>query len=356
MNAQDIVAAVSEYGVLLVFVNVLLERLGLPLPATPTLLVAGALAGSGSFPAAEGFAAAAVASTIGDSAWFALGRAFGKKVLNVLCRVALAPDSCARRTERQFDRWGVGALIVAKFIPGLSTVARPLAGSIGVSWAAFSLFNGLGTVLWAATALGTGFLLKAQIVPLLARLVTLGSIALALLGVGLLTYLVLRWRERIRFSRSLPTSRIEVDQLVHLMQGAAQPMIVDVRSRTAQQADPRQIPGAVRIDLVELALPSLHLPADRDIVLYCACPNEASAARAAGNLHALGLTRAHPLRGGLEAWLAAGQAIEYSLPGLAAGRYGTAAHDAGEQPERGPGQSAQRCSESAPPALMAHAG
>ena len=161
---------IEQYGLALVFVNVLLERAGLPLPATPTLLVCGAFAATGRLSAWSIFVVAVVACVIGDTLWYAAGRYYGRQVMKFLCRVSLSPDSCVRTTENRFERWGRLTLVLAKFVPGLSTVARPLAGAMRLPLGSFELLNGLGSVLWAGAAIGTGMLFQTQIGLLLLRL------------------------------------------------------------------------------------------------------------------------------------------------------------------------------------------
>jgi membrane protein DedA with SNARE-associated domain len=260
---------VLQHGVSFVFLNVLVEQLGIPIPAIPTLLVAGALAADGKLPFGKLLAAAFVATVAADTVWFLLGRRFGQKVLKTLCRLSLSPDSCVRQTEGLFDTYGLASLLFAKFVPGYSTVAPPLAGAAGATIPRFLLFTSGGTLLWAGTALTLGLLFHGAIERVLSFLTNLGGGALVLLGGALLLYIGLKWTQRRRFYRFLRMARIRPADLRRLMDEGRAPVIVDVRSNNARARDPRRIPGAIVVNILELDEKISHLPTDREIVLYC---------------------------------------------------------------------------------------
>lgn len=305
---------IAQYGLELVFVNVLLERAGLPLPATPTLVICGALAATGRLSAWWIFVLTMLACVIGDTLWYGAGRYYGRRVMKFLCRVSLSPDSCVRTTENRFERWGRVTLVLAKFVPGLSTVARPLAGAMRMSLGSFELLNGVGSVLWAGAAIGTGMLFQTQIGVILLRLRDLGTIAGELALVIVLVYIAYKWWERRRFNAALRLPRVSVEELRALLaQSRAAPIIVDVRSALGRQQDRRCIPGALEMGLDEISPRLAELPEDREIVFYCACPNEASAALATRKLMDRGYSRVRPLHGGLDAWAAAGYELEHRL-------------------------------------------
>src|SRR6267142_2364557 len=306
---------ITEYGLALVFANVLFEQLGLPIPAVPTLVVAGALAAEGELSPLEVFGVAFVACMIGDAVWFIAGRSYGRRVMAFLCRVSLSPDSCVRQTEFRFERWGRLALVLSKFIPGLSTIAPPLAGAMRLGWPSFLLLNSLGVVIWAGVAIGAGMAFHAQINEFIVGLEGLGTLAAEAVGVLLGGYIALKWWERRRFYRALRIARIGVDELRALAKGDKRPVVVDVRSSSARDLDPRFIPGALVMDVAEVDRRLGELPADREIVFYCTCPNEASAAQVAKKLIGLGYTKVRPLHGGLDAWIAAGYEIEHRAKG-----------------------------------------
>ncbi len=307
---QTLVDLVAQYGVALVFINVLLEQVGLPIPAVPTLIVAGAAAASGQLSTAAVFSSAVLASYIGDGLWFVGGRIYGRRVLSLLCRVSLSPDSCVRQSEFHFERWGSAVLIASKFIPGLSAVTPPLAGAMRMGWPSFIVLNGIGIALWVAIPVGAGMLFSGQIERIVATLESYGVVAIELLGAVLAAYIAFKWWERQRFYRALRLARITVEELRSLIEGGKQPVVVDVRSEVARKADARFIPGALMMGVDEIDAKLRELPKDREIVFYCTCPNEESAAHVAKRLIELGYTRVRPLAGGLDAWIAAGHQVE----------------------------------------------
>jgi len=266
---DELTALVLRHGVGFVFLNVLLEQLGIPVPAVPTLLVAGALAANGKLPFGKLLAAAFLATVAADTAWFLLGRRYGQKILKTLCKLSLSPDSCVRQTEGLFDTWGLTSLLFAKFVPGYSTVAPPLAGAAGATLPRFLAFTSAGTLIWAGTALGLGLVFHGTIDGVLAFLANLGSGAIVLLGGALALYIGLKWAQRRRFYRFLRMARIRVHDLRKLMDEGQAPLIVDVRSNNARMRDARRIPGAIVVDILELDEKIGHLPTDREIVLYC---------------------------------------------------------------------------------------
>jgi membrane protein DedA with SNARE-associated domain/rhodanese-related sulfurtransferase len=304
---------IERHGLALVFANVLLEQVGLPLPAVPTLIVCGALAAEGRISAAAVLGLAFLACAIGDGLWFLAGRFYGRRVLRFLCGISLSPDSCVRQTQTQFERWGGIALVAAKFIPGLSTVAPPLAGAMRYGWVRFTLLNSLGILVWAGVAIGAGMLFHAQVSALLARLEDLGRAAVGLVVALLCAYVAFKWWERQRLYKTLRVARITVDELRKLMGEAPKPVIVDLRAQLPGD-ERRSIPGAIVMDLAEVRDGRSGLPLDNDIVFFCDCPNEASAASAAKGLMDLGYTRVRPLLGGLDAWIAAGYELAPLLP------------------------------------------
>jgi len=307
---QEVTRLIAQYGLLLVFGNVLIEQIGLPIPAAPTLVIAGALAVEGKLSAWATFGAAFAACTIGDVAWYLAGRLYGRRVMRLLCRISLSPDSCVRQTENHFERWGGSALVLAKFVPGLSGIAPPLAGATRLPWSTFLFLNSLGVVIWAGVAIGAGMLFHAQIDHLISRMEGLGSWALATLALLLSCYVALKWWERRRLHEMLRVARITAEELNKLIEGGEKPVVVDVRSPVAREGDRRFVPGALVMDLAEVEENLERLPIEREIVFYCSCPNEASAAYVAKRLMDLGYTRVRPLHGGLDAWIAAGYEVE----------------------------------------------
>ena len=262
-------AYVARFGLRLVFINVLGEQLGLPVPAIPTLVVVGALAMERDFHAWQALALAALASIIADSIWFFLGRRHGFRILKTLCKISLSPDSCVRQTTLLFEKWGMPSLLVAKFVPGFSTVAPPMAGAIGASYLTFLLFDGGGALLWAGTAIGIGMVFHGAVDRVLEALTSMGGWALVLLGGVLALFIAWKWWQRLRFFKVLRMARIGVDELEKLIGSGESPLVLDVRTQAARHADPRRIPGARAMTFEQIGEQLADLPLNREIILYC---------------------------------------------------------------------------------------
>ncbi len=267
MNALS--RLVLRHGLTFLFLNVLLEQLGAPIPSVPTLVVAGALAAEGKLPGVAALAVAGVASLRGDAPGFALGRFHGRRILRLLCRVSLSPDACVRRTDDLFDRWGTWSLVVAKFVPGLSTVAPPIAGATGVGLGRFLLLSLAGALLWAGGALVAGALFHDAVDQILSAVAGLGARAMAVVLATLAAYVAVRWWQRRRLYKTLRMARISVDELDRLMKEGRPPLVADVRSERGRTQDPRRIPGAIALDADRLDDEIRSLPAEREIILYC---------------------------------------------------------------------------------------
>jgi membrane protein DedA with SNARE-associated domain/rhodanese-related sulfurtransferase len=308
--AHEIIALIAQYGLLLVFFNVLIEQAGVPVPAVPTLIVAGALAANDKLPVASVVLVAVLASLLSDLAWYWAGRRFGSGVMRTICRISLSPDSCVKQSELHFQRWRGRVLLIAKFVPGLSTVAPPLVGAMGLRIPTFVLLDGLGSLLWAGLAVALGYAFAEQIDVLLAALASAGTVAFELLLVLLALYIAVKWWQRRRLLLALRMARISVDELNQSIAEGKTPVVVDVRSQAARLLDTRIIPGALLADLDSVDRALLGIPPDRELVIYCSCPNEVSAAKAAKLLMAIGYRNVRPLLGGLDAWDEAGYTIE----------------------------------------------
>ena len=255
---------------LVLFAFVLAEQIGLPVPAVPLLLGVGAFAGTGRMSVLAGLATALVASLPPDLVWYELGRARGKRVLDVICRVSLEPDSCVRRTENLFLRRGRWALLVAKFLPGLSTIAPPLAGIVGLGRAPFLLLDTMGALLWAGAWIALGYVSSSALTPLLALAGRLGHWGLAAAGSGLAAYILTKLVRRRLFLRSLRVARIEPSELKRRLDaGDPDLVVVDTRSALDVGAAPHKIPGALWIPAEAIASRRAEIPLDRKVVLYC---------------------------------------------------------------------------------------
>jgi membrane protein DedA with SNARE-associated domain len=266
---ESVLTLIQQHGVLLVLLIVFVEQVGAPIPALPVLIVAGAIAAVGELSAPAVFAAAMIGCLAGDSIWYAAGRWRGHRILQLLCRLSLSPDSCVRQTENFFDRWGSGALVFAKFVPGFSTIAPPLAGAMRLGPAKFLLYDGLGAAIWTGAGIAAGWALSSQIEALLEWLGRMGGYAALVVGLALGAWVAWKWHERSRFLAMLRGARISVEELYRLMEAGAEPLVLDVRSPAARIADARVIPGARFVDPTDPDRHLLDLPSQREIIVYC---------------------------------------------------------------------------------------
>jgi membrane protein DedA with SNARE-associated domain len=264
-----LVALVVRYGVPLISLNVFAEQIGAPIPAVPTLLIAGALTRDGKMSSTQVMFGAVVASLIADWIWFLLGRRYGYRILRLLCRISLSPDSCVRDTEANFERWGMKSLLVAKFIPGFSTVAPPLAGATHSSTIQFLIYDAIGAFLWAGSAVAAGRLFHRAIDRILARIESLGGWAIVFVVAVLALFILIKWWQRKRFMQQLRVARIAPDTLKEMIDRGDEPIVLDVRTSALQKRDPRRIPTAIVASADNMPESLGDIPLDREIVLYC---------------------------------------------------------------------------------------
>jgi membrane protein DedA with SNARE-associated domain/rhodanese-related sulfurtransferase len=311
---NDAAAFLVEHGGAVLFVAVFAEQIGLPVPAIPVLLAAGALAGAGKMSLATAIVLSLVACFAGDLIWYEVGRRRGRHALNLLCRISLEPDSCVRRTENFFERHGLRSLILAKFVPGLSTITPALAGLFGVKGRQFLLYNGLGALVWSAAFIAPGYLFSNQLESMAGQAARFGASAILLLGGSFAAYLAYKFAHRQWLLRELRIARISPDELKRLMDDGREVMVVDLRGAMDHEADPHTIPGALRMTAEELEHRHHEIPRDQDVILFCACPNEVTAARMAMMLRKRGITKVRPLAGGIAEWRARAFPLEAHPP------------------------------------------
>lgn len=292
----------TRHGPTVLFAAVFIEQMGIPLPASPWMLAAGALGATGKMHWYSALLAGALGSVLADLIWFYLGRYGGNRVLNFLCRISLEPDSCVRRTQDLYSKYGMKGVIVAKFVPGLNTLAPPLAGSSGASALHFFGFDGFGSLLYTGSFILAGAVFNRQLDQVIAALTGLGSSAVAVVVGLLVIYLGYKFYQRQRLLKELRTTRITVDELHQKVEAGQSPIILDLRSNAEVQRDPEFIRGARHVTMDELKGMQHEIPHDREIVLYCSCPNEVTSARMALLLRRNGITRVRPLLGGIDAW------------------------------------------------------
>ena len=303
MDLPSLSQALQRDAVAIVFLNVLLQQLGLPVPAVPTLLLAGSMAAA---PGQVGkmLAAAVFASVIADWVWYQAGKRHGYRVLAGLCRLSINPASCVNQTESRFIRWGMPSLVIAKFIPGFSTVAPPIAGALRMHQAGFLLAAGAGGALWAGLALGAGWVLKGTVhrVILVLDKHTGPALALVLLLIG--AWLGWKLWQKRRFSRLGDLPHITPDELLVAMNTEPRPLVLDLRSAT-MIAETGPIPGARVAEHDQLERAVGEWPKHQPIVTLCACPQDAGAIQAARRLLDSGYLSVRPLQGGYDGWVAA---------------------------------------------------
>jgi membrane protein DedA with SNARE-associated domain len=266
---EELRALLAQHGLTLVFLNVLAAQLGLPLPALPMLVVAGALLADGTLHVASLGVVVIVASLMGDVPWYFAGKRYGYRVLRTLCRISMEPDSCVKQTENIFTRFGPASLLVAKYIPGFSTVAPPLAGTMNVGLCRFLAYSAAAAALWAASPVLAGYFFRREVEWLLAKIETMGAGAVTFIAIVVLVYIAFKAGQRYLLIRFLRMIRIRVHDLRTMIDSGALPLILDARSPLAREAEPRTIPGAVVIDLNDVEQVIGAVPPDRDVVVYC---------------------------------------------------------------------------------------
>jgi membrane protein DedA with SNARE-associated domain/rhodanese-related sulfurtransferase len=314
IGMQQIISVIEQHGLLLVFLNVLLAQSGLPLPAFPALLAAGALVTQSRYQIPQIILAGVGGSLIADLAWYWSGGRYGRRVLGLLCKLTLSPDFCVRQTETVFARVGPWSLLFAKFFPGLSTISVAMAGVTRMPLAVFLLLNGVGASLFVSAPVVLGWIFQNAITDLLLVLADIGKLGLLLILAAVGLYLLARWWRRRAFVRQLRMDRITADELRQLIEEGRKPLILDVRPKAARAQD-GMIPGAVPGHPAEIGPVAATYARELEIVVYCACPNEASAAIAALHLRRAGFKKIRPLLGGIDAWVEAGQPLE-RLPSI----------------------------------------
>ncbi len=300
-----------DHAYAILFLWVLVEQLGMPVPSIPLLLTAGTLSATHRVSAFSALLAVVAACLISDSTWYALGRRYGARVIRLLCKLSLEASTCVAKTEGYFTRRGAETLLFAKFVPGLSTVSAPIAGQTGMPYSRFLLYDLSGTLLWSVSFVFAGRFfgdIAKRSQTFFDFLSHFAAVVFILMVAGFFLWRLIKQR---RFLARVRDMRLEPEELkamldLALREDAERPYIVDLRHPLDYLPDPRVLPGAVRIGPSEIARHAASIPRDRDIVLYCTCPSEETSAKVAMQLHRLGITRVRPLRGGFDGWKQAG--------------------------------------------------
>ncbi len=261
---------VLKHGYLILFLSVLVEQMGLPLPSLPVLLAIGALSASGAFSYPAALALAVFACLIADNVWYWMGVYRGAAILKLLCKISLEPDSCVRRTENMFSRYGAPGLLFSKFLPGLSTAAAPLAGMFRMKIWKFALADGAGALIWAGVYTGLGYAFHDQLELLAAQAARMGSWLLGLLITLVIAWVAWKYIERRRFYRELRIARIAPVELRQMLDRGDQVTVVDLRNALEWSEDgAAKLPGAMHMAYEEIEQRLKEIPLDRDVVLYC---------------------------------------------------------------------------------------
>jgi len=251
------------------FAAVLANQLGVPVPATPFLIAVGALARTGEASPAVAIALALAGAFIAHSVWYEAGKRGGRRILRLVCRIAIEPDACVRRTEDTFARHGLKSLLIAPFVPGLGAVSHPLSGMIGVPYSRFILFSIGGIGIWASTLIGLGYVFGRQLVALVEGGASAAARFAAAVAAAVAGYIAWKLLQRYRLLRRYRMARIGPEELRQKL-GAGHPItIVDLRHPHDIELEPRMIPGALRILPEELELRHQEIPRGGEIVLYC---------------------------------------------------------------------------------------
>ena len=314
---EALIHVIEAYGLWVVFICVFLDQGGLPFPAYPPMIVTAALAVETDNSLLPIVIVAIFATVVADLLWFAGGRHFGPSLLRLMCKLSLSPDSCVGMTRRAYDRWGAPSLIFAKYVPGFAAVATTLAGETGTSFRRFVFYDAIGAALWAGGAIALGAIFHDAVDAVLTQLELLGRYAVILLIAALLLFIAVKWWRRHQFLVRFRMARISPSDLHALLESGSPVTVLDVRSEDRRRSS-GWIPGSIYAPDVS----NLPLPPNEEVVVYCDCPNEASAAIAARKLQQRGFQNVRPLFGGIEAWRRQGlpldrSAVEHALQTIA---------------------------------------
>ena len=306
---ESLLQFIDLYGLWFVFICVLLDQGGLPTPAYPPIILTAAIAVEAQRSLLDILLVATFAAILADVLWYLCGKRFGAAMLRLMCRISLSPDSCVGTTRRVYGRWGPPSLIFAKYIPGLAAVATTLAGETRIGMRRFILYDGVGAALWAGGAVALGAIFHEAVGAVLVTLEQLGYYTVLLLAAAIALFIAIKWRQRRRFLMHIRIARMTPEELDALLDAQADVAILDVRS-AERRAHSGWIPGSIHVD----DLDDLQLDRNTEVIVYCDCPNDASAAVAARKLQDKGFTSVRPLAGGIDAWRREGRRLDYPPP------------------------------------------
>jgi membrane protein DedA with SNARE-associated domain/rhodanese-related sulfurtransferase len=308
-----------QHGYALLFAYVLIVSLGLPIPVDPLFLLMGAMVGNHRYGFFASLFAALLPALVGDLAWYQLGRLRGRSILGLLCKLSIEPDTCVRNTEESFSKRGDSALLISKFLPGMSLVSVTLAGVSGMPFRRFLLLDTIGCAVWAGGYLLIGEIFYRQVDLAILWLGLLGRRAGVTVLALIALYLAYKYCQRWRFLHNLRTDRITPEQLQELLKTCDSVSIIDLRHPSEVETEGLKIPNAIVVRPDDLRLRAHEIPREREVILYCTCPNESTSAKMALQLKSVGIPRVRPLAGGFEAWRDLGfptEPVEHSSPVL----------------------------------------
>lgn len=300
---------VEAYGLWVVFACVLMDQGGLPTPAYPPIILAASVAVENGWALAEILLVATIAAVLADLFWYMCGRRYGATMLRLMCKISLSPDSCVGTTRRVYGRWGASSLVVAKFVPGLAAISTTLAGESRIHLGRFVIYDCIGAALWASGAIALGVVFRDAVGAALATLDRFGGYALLLFALVLVLFIAFKWRNRRQFLAQIQMPRLSPEELELLMRQKSDLTILDMRS-AYQRTHVGWIPGSIHVVDIEVLQPRVS----SQVVVYCDCPNDASAAVAARRLIEKGFTTARPLAGGFDAWKRGGRELHREEP------------------------------------------
>jgi membrane protein DedA with SNARE-associated domain/rhodanese-related sulfurtransferase len=306
---EGLLEFIEAFGLWVVFVCVLLDQGGLPVPAYPPIILTSALEFERGGSLVAILFVAILAAVLADVLWYVCGKRFGATMIRLMCKISLSPDSCVGATRKIYGRWGAKSLIFAKYVPGLAAVATTLAGEARIHVARFVVYDGIGAALWAAGAVVLGAIFHDAVGAVLSTLEQLGNYALLLLALAVVLFIAVKWRQRRQFLLQIRMARLTPEELEALMREQIALTILDVRS-AERRAHTGWIPGSIHTPDID----RLQLDSGVEVVIYCDCPNDASAAVMAQRLKDKGFVRVRPLAGGIDAWTRGGRKLDRDMP------------------------------------------
>jgi membrane protein DedA with SNARE-associated domain/rhodanese-related sulfurtransferase len=308
---NDLLSLILHHGYIVISAIVFAEAIGVPLPGAVALVAGGAAAASGALNAPRLAFSAVVAMLVADTSLYVLGKHTGWTILKFLCRISVDPETCVLSAAESFYKRGRPTLLVAKFIPGVSTMAAPLAGSMEMPFLQFLGLDFLGASAYALVYGAVGFIFRDFVAKIVSGFRAAGHAVEIVIVVAVIAFIGYRvslyWENRA--DRVVP--RVQVQALAAKLkaEGATKILVADVRSHGYYSTDSVRIPGAIRIEPSNLSAEIKQFPRDKDIYLYCTCRNELTSASVAHLLRQDGFS-AFVLVGGLAAWRRAGNPIE----------------------------------------------